>query len=777
VKVNDGYWRIRDGFTVAYPSAAYDVVSEPGAITVHAPVKPAADRSATIANPVLTVRLSAPMEDVIGVSVVNFAGERVREPRPALNPDPDHLPVISIEDDAATVQSGRLGARVARGRPWELEFFADGRTLTRSGNHGLTSVTDPDGRHHVLERLGLDVGELVYGLGERFTALVKNGQSVDIWNDDGGTSSELAYKNVPFYLTNRGYGVFVNSFGRVGFEVASEVVSCVQFSCPGQRLEYFVIYGPTPKEILRRYCQLTGQPGLPPAWSFGTWLSTSFLTDWNADTVEELVDGMAERDLPLSVVHFDSFWMRPFHFCDFEWNPEVVPDPRGTLTSLRERGVRSCAWINPFVSQQSSAFAEAQEAGFLLRRPNGDVWQDNIWQAGRAWVDFTNPAARRWYQDKLRPLLDVGIDCFKTDFGETTPLDVQYFDGSDPELMHNQYSYAYNEAVVELLREHHGENGAVVFARAATIGAQRFPVHWGGDPEPTFVSMAESLRGALSLGLCGFGFWSGDIGGFEGTPDPAVFKRWLPFGFLNSHSRLHGSISYRVPWLFGDEAVAVMRRFSKLKLRLMPYLYAAAREAHRSGVPVLRAMVIEFPADPACWHLDQQYMFGPDLLVAPVFNAAGDVRYYVPAGDWHSYLTGEIVAGPGWRQERHDFLSLPLLVRPGAVIPVGPEGNSAEYDYRDGVTLECFDPQEGARQVRVPSPDSAEPDAVFDILRRGDRLTVSAAGSSSWQLLLVGQPDATVAGDGSVTPTARGALVRPADRASSVSVSVGSRPA
>ncbi len=582
-----------------------------------------------------------------------------------------------------SLTSGDLTARIDTDT-WRVTFEAEGRVLTDSGSKSLGAVTDPDGAHHMIERLALGVGEHVYGFGERFTPFVKNGQVIDTWNADGGTASDQAYKTVPFYLSDAGYGVFIASPDRVELEVASEVVSRVQFTVPGQELEYYVIHGPSPKDVLRRYTGLTGRPALPPLWSFGLWLSTSFTTDYDEATVTDVVQQMAERDLPLSVLHFDCYWMRPLQWCDFEWAPEVFPDPAAMLARLAERGLHVSVWINPYLGQASPLFAEAAEAGYLVRRPDGDVWQWDMWVAGMGLVDFTNPAAREWYAGKVTTLLRNGVHCVKTDFGERIPTDdVVWYDGSDPQRMHNYYSYLYNRTVFEAVQAERGVGEAVVFARSATAGGQQFPVHWGGDCESSFVSMAESLRGGLSLGLSGFGFWSHDVGGFEGTPSPEVFKRWVAFGLLSSHSRLHGSGTMRVPWDFDDEAVDVLRRFTRLKLRLMPYLWAAAVEAHEQGVPMMRAMLLEF-ADPTCATLDTQYLLGPDLLVAPVFSADGDVTYYLPDGAWTHLLTGEVVQGPRWVRERHGFDSLPLLVRPGAVVPVGAYEDRPDRALADG---------------------------------------------------------------------------------------------
>ena len=431
------------------------------------------------------------------------------------------------------------------------------------------------------------------------------------------------------------------------------------------------------------------------------------------------------------------------------------------LARLKERGLRICVWINPYIAQRSPLFAEGKAKNYLLRRPGGDVWQWDKWQPGMAIVDFTNPEAREWYAAKLAALLDMGVDCFKTDFGERIPTEVEYFDGSDPERMHNYYTYLYNQTVFELLRKHRGEGEAIVFARSATAGSQQFPVHWGGDCESTFEAMSDNLRGGLSLGMSGFGYWSHDIGGFEGTPDPALFKRWVAFGLLSSHSRLHGSSSYRVPWLVDEESVDVVRRFTKLKARLMPYLLRAARQAHAEGIPMMRAMALEFPDDPACTHLERQYLLGDDLLVAPVFGADGDISYYVPAGTWTNFLTGQQVAGPRWHRERHGFLSLPLLARPGAVVAVGAVEDRPDYDYADGVTLQVYDLADGAR-VRTAIPAAAgEEGAVFTTSRAGDLVRAEAAGAPrSWQVLLAGVHAVASVEGGTAMPHQLGTLIR-----------------
>ncbi|MFE2611129.1 alpha-xylosidase [Streptomyces mirabilis] len=744
MKFTDGYWLMRPGVTARYATEVADVRADEHRMTLYAPVKHVDRRAGILNSPLLTVECWSPAEGVIGVRATHHAGSVRRTPEFALPGAQPDAGKVCRDGAVVELSAGELSLRVDTSQPWHLEFTAGGRVLTSMGERGTGFVTDAAGRHFMLGQLSLGVGESVYGLGERFTPFVKNGQTVDIWQADGGTSSEQAYKNIPFHLTNRGYGVFVNHPGKVSYEVGSESVGQVQFSVEDQSLEFFVVYGPTPKEILARYTALTGRPALPPAWALGLWLTTSFTTDYDEATVNRFVDGMAERGIPLSVFHFDCFWMRGYQWCDFDWDSETFPDPEGMLARLKERGLRISAWINPYIAQKSPLFEEGTREGHLVRRPDGSVWQWDLWQAGMALVDFTNPAARDWYTGKLKTLLGQGVDCFKTDFGERIPTDVVWHDGSDPERMHNYYTHLYNQAVFELLREERGEGEALLFARSATAGGQQYPVHWGGDCESHFGAMAESLRGGLSLGLSGFGFWSHDIGGFEGTPTPAVFKRWVQFGLLSSHSRLHGSKSYRVPWDYGEEAVDVTREFTLLKHRLAPYLQRAAQQAHTTGVPVMRAMLLEFPDDPAAATLDRQYMLGDDLLVAPVLTDDGTVEYYVPEGMWTNVLTGAQVTGPRWARERHGFHTLPLLARPDSVIALAADDQHPVSAWADDIELRVHAFADGAeRIVVIPSTDSPGETARFHLHRRGDGLHVTTDSPHPWQLR-IGGPNATV---------------------------------
>ncbi len=702
MKYSDGGWLIKEGFEVKYAQHVYDIRTGEDKLILYLPYAYIANKGATLDGGLMTMEVTTPHADVIGVKLYNFKGIQKKAPNFELLTK-EVRPEISEDETSYTFKAGELAVVITKGESLTMSFQYKGRTLVSSYPRAKAYVKDPTGRAHISEQLSIGVGEKIYGLGERFTNFVKNGQSVDIWNADGGTGTEQAYKNIPFYVSNQGYGIFVNSPDKVSFEVGSEKVSRVQFSVPGEELEYFCIAGDTLKDVLRDYTDLTGKPALPPAWSFGLWLSTSFLTDYDEATVNSFVDGMLERDIPLEVFHFDCLWMREYEWCNFTWDERTFPEPIAMLRRLKEKGLKICVWINPYIGQKSPLFDEGMANGYFLKRANGDVWQWDKWQAGMAIVDFTNPAATAWYNSKLKALLDMGVDCFKTDFGERIPTDAVYFDGSDPEKMHNYYAYLYNEVVFELLKAEKGASEAVLFARSASVGSQKFPVHWGGDSTSDYPSMAESLRAGLSFGLGGFGYWSHDISGFEAGADPDLYKRWTQFGLLSSHSRYHGSWQYKVPWLYGEEAVAVSRAFTKLKLRLMPYLQAQSVATAASGIPMMRALVLEFPEDVATHELDRQYMLGDALLVAPIFNTAGSGQFYVPAttGEWIDHLTQKVYQPGKWYTETYDYFHLPLLVKPGTILVEGSGEERAEYDYCEDVTVHLYNLQAGSTVATV----------------------------------------------------------------------------
>lgn len=742
MKFTNGYWLMKKGIEPLFAVEYADHRVNEKQLTVYAAVRQVGDRGDCLNSGLLTVRFSSPMENVIKVSITHFEGAGYEGPFAGIN---EEMPEVLIQDagEELIYQSGDLKAVISK-KPgaWSVAYYDGDRLLTDSTNHNMAHMTNTyTDQCYMTEQLAIDVDELIYGMGERFTPFVRNGQTIDIWNEDGGTASEIAYKNIPFYITNKGYGVLVDNEGDVSFEAGSEKVERIQFSVPGERLDYYMINGKDAKGTIQKYTQLTGKPALLPAWSFGLWLSTSFTTNYDEHTVTQFIDGMEERGIPLHVFHFDCYWMEAYEWCNFRWDPKTFPDPAAMLKRYHERGLKICVWINPYIGQKSPLFGEAMDKGYLLKKTNGDVWQTDMWQAGMGIVDFTNKSAVSWYQQKLKMLLDMGVDCFKTDFGERIPVKgIAYHDGSDPVKMHNYYTYLYNEAVFTLLAQERGEGEAVLFARSATVGGQKFPVHWGGDCSASYTSMAETLRGGLSLACAGFGFWSHDISGFEQTAPADVYKRWCAFGLLSSHSRLHGSSSYRVPWLFDQEACEVLKKFTRLKCSLMPYLYRQAVIAHEEGIPMMRPMFVEFPGDRGAETLDRQYMLGDSLLVAPVFKTSGEVEYYLPEGKWINILDNTTVEGGGWKKEQHSVFSLPLMMRENAILPVGKSDTLAAYDYTEGLTLKISYLQDEANVQIILTDEKGRQAGVAKAVRKGREIIVSVEGRiTGWDAQLLAQ--------------------------------------
>jgi alpha-D-xyloside xylohydrolase len=425
MKFEQGQWLLLPGIQAIYPLAVVDVRTEPDALTITGYDHVILSRDDYHDGVAISVRFTSPMSDVIRVQITHFKGRR------------EHLPVFDLDytavnpaasigrdDQKAWLKTGHLSVVAPVQGEWGFTFYRDDQPLTNSGRRAI-GLFKRDGKTYLREQLALNIGETVYGLGEHFGPFVKNGQAIDMWNEDGGTCTEYTYKNVPFYLTNHGYGVLVNHPGRVAFEVGSHHVNRVQFSVEGHSLDYYIFGGPTPKEALEQYTALSGRPALPPAWSFGLWLSTSFITNYNEQDILANIARMEDLGIPIGVFHFDCFWMKELTWCSFLWDERHFPDPVGMLRRIKDKGIRVCVWINPYISQASPLFDEGAAQSYFLRTPDGDVYQVDQWQPGMAFVDFTNPAARAWYADKLKALIDMGVDTFKTDFGERIPADAQ----------------------------------------------------------------------------------------------------------------------------------------------------------------------------------------------------------------------------------------------------------------------------------------------------------------------------------------------------------------
>lgn len=743
----NGCWLQKEGCGCFSPQEIYFEKIEDTKVTLCLPTIHITNRGATLGGINLTMIITSPAPEVLRVRTYHHMGAMKKSPEFELE-QTEELPLtVQENEDVLVVQSGSLCLEMDK-KQWSMTYKRNGEVITRSAAKDLACMkTDWKGDYYdkgdnvntyMRQQLSMSVGELIYGMGERFTAFVKNGQSIDIWNEDGGTSTSQSYKNIPFYVSNKGYGVFVNHPENVSFEVGTEQVSKVEFSVEGGCLDYYLFNGPSMKEVLTRYTDLTGKPSLPAPWTFGLWLSTSFTTNYDEQTVMSFIDGMLDRGIPLRTFHFDCFWMKEFHWTDFEWDSRVFPDPEGMLKRIKEKGLNICVWINSYIGQEAGTFREGLENGYFVKRTNGDVWQWDMWQPGMALVDFTNPAACEWYKNHLKRLLDMGVDCFKTDFGERIPTeDVVYFDGSDPKKMHNYYTYLYNKTVYEALEEKRGKGEAVLFARSATAGGQKFPVHWGGDCWSDYVSMEQSLRGGLSLLMSGFGYWAHDIGGFEHTSTADVYKRWVAFGLLSSHSRLHGSQSYRVPWLYDEEAVDVVRFFVKLKARLMPYLYETAIFTNKTGIPTMRSMVIEYPEDKTCGFVDKQFMLGDSLLVAPIFREDSMAEYYLPAGTWTNFFTGEKVEGGKWISEKHGYLSIPLMVKENSIVALGARDDAPDYDYADGAELRIYELKEGETVTKSVYSMKQEEELKITAVKLNGTITLDVQSDKTYTVRLI----------------------------------------
>ncbi len=780
MKFSDGLWLNKKGYSVYYATQAYECTHTKNSITVFATANAVYNRAMTLGGVTFEITYTAVADDVIKVHIVHHKGTLHNQPKFELNEPADYTAEIREEDDFIEMTAGGTKVRIKKAFDWDVEYSYNGKRLTGGGWRSTSYVEEnkflakarldamaddqffnypADPRTtYIREQLSLDVGECVYGFGEKFTTFVKNGQNVETWNSDGGTCSEQSYKSIPFYISSRGYGVLVNSSDKVSYEVASDTVSKVSMTIPGEELEYYFFGGGNLREVLMHYTDLTGKPALPPANTFGLWLSTSFTTEYNEETVNSFIDGMFERDIPLQMFHFDCFWMKGYEWTNLEWDTAQFPDPEAMLKRLHDKGLGVCCWINPYISQRSRLFDEGAEQGYFIKNPDGSVFQCDLWQPGMAIVDFTNPAAREWFAEGLRKLCRMGVDAIKTDFGERIPTNVKYYDGSDPIAMHNYYTYLYNKTVFGVLEEVYGKGKACLFARSATVGGQKFPVHWGGDCSAEFTSIAETLRGGLSLCASGFGYFSHDIGGFEQTASPDVYKRWCAFGLMSSHSRLHGSTSYRVPWAYEEDtpdnpenACAVLRFFTKLKGRLMPYLFSQAVQTSATGVPMMRAMVIDYADDPACLYLDKQYMLGDNLLCAPVMNAEGTADVYLPEGKWTDIITGEIFEGGRYVHRTCSFLEMPILAKPNSIITFGQFEKNVVYDYVQGANAVIYQLEDGRTAETSIYDSDANLAVTIQAVNNGGRITVTASETDKTFTVSLAGTDKSVTLGGGVT--------------------------
>lgn len=505
----------------------------------------------------------------------------------------------------------------------------------------------------------LTADEMIFGCGESATGLNKAGQKVNLFvTDPQGPETDQMYKPIPFFMSNRGYGMFMHTSAPVTCDFGATYIGLNKMFMGDENLDLFVFFG-EPKDILDEYTDLVGKPGMPPLWSLGTWMSR--ITYFSEKEGYDVAANIRKNKYPCDVIHFDTGWFDVDWQCDYKFSENRFQNPQQMLKDLRSQGFHVCLWQLPYFTPKNRYFSELIEKDMYVKNGNGELPYEDVV------LDFSNPETVKWYQDKLAGLLNIGVSAIKVDFGEAAPLNGIYASGKSGWYEHNLYPVRYDMAVSEITKKLHNEN--IMWARAAWAGSQRYPLHWGGDAATTNTGLLGTLRAGLSFGLSGFSFWSHDMGGFVKSTPEDLYCRWIPFGFLTSHTRAHGAPPTE-PWLYDSKRVQdVFRKSAEMKYRLMPYVYAQAKECTEKGLPMLRALFVEFPDDPGAWKVDDEYLFGSQILVAPLLESGMTGRtVYLPEGKWIDYQTEKVYEG-GWHRIEAGSLPIIMLVRDGSVLP------------------------------------------------------------------------------------------------------------
>jgi len=611
-----------------------------------------------------------------------------------------------------------------------------------SCNTGI-AYTAADGSPIALESFDLAYDECIYGLGEQFIKLNKVGQTIDLNMMDAlGVTTPRSYKNIPFYVSNNGYGVFFNHSSLMTYWVGSMSSVDIQVAAEDDFLDYYVITGDI-KQVLAGYTGLTGKGSLPPKWTFGYWQSKISYT--SAEETLEIARSMREHGIPCDVIHLDTHWYKEDWYCDLEFAKDRFPDPKAYLQEMAKLGIKISLWQLPYIPEGSQLFNDLKAVDGFVRNADGGIYDCGFcftpgFKGIVGVVDYTNPEAIRVHQEAFRRLFHLGAKVIKTDFGEAAPLDGVYHDGTPGSRMHNLYPLLYNEAIFSVTKEETGDG--VVWARSAWAGNQRYPLHWGGDSTPNFFNMLPQLEGGLSFGLSGFQFWSHDIGGFIGNTTDDLLIRWMQVGMFASHCRIHG-LGDRELYRFAPETERICGDYIRLRYRLMPYVYGSAMRCVGESLPMLRALVIEYQNDPNVWNMSDEYLFGDSLLVAPILTEDMRRKVYLPNGVWTDWWSKQRIAGPRWIEVDAGIETLPLYIREGAIIPMGPVMN-----YVDEFRVEKIDlyvslfEDDGRSEFRVPVNDEL---VEVEYVAAGGSHTVSIGKSSvDFQVHTLGEGDVKV---------------------------------
>lgn len=631
-------------------------------------------------------------------------------------PAKDNSWKVEQTDQAITYTSAYGRVKLIK-NPWHIEFYdASGKLLTRTQN-----TTDPhtyftpipfsfirrgkDLSRSIAATFQLSPDEKIYGCGESFTRLNKRGQKVVAYTRDGmGVQNEYMYKPIPFFMSSNGYGMFAHTSTPVTFDFGKTFDQHNVIYTGDENLDLFIFLG-NPKEILSEYTALTGRSPVPPLWTFGFWMSR--ITYKSEDEVREVAAKLRQYRIPSDVIHLDTGWFETDWRSNYQFSSSRFRDPAKMIADLRKQGFRISLWQYTYFTSKNEIFKEAVDKGYVVRNEGGQLpFEDAV-------LDFTNPETVKWYQGLLEKLLKMGVGAIKVDFGEGAPANGLYANGRTGLYEHNLYPLRYNKAVADITKQVTGDS--IIWARSAWAGSQRYPLHWGGDAENSNSAMAAELRGGLSFGLSGFTYWSHDVGGFVDRSPRDLYRRWLGFGVLTSHTRAHGAPP-REPWDYDEALVTDYRRALELKYQLMPYIYAQAKDSSARGLPMLRTLFLEFPEDQTSWFIEDQYMFGSDLLVAPLIEEGDSRKVYLPPGSWIDYQTGKVYNGAAWHQITAGQIPVILLVKNHAVIPhVGVAQNTSEIDWNNV-------------ELRVFSTDNAPVSGLF-ALPEGNLQTLDLNGS------------------------------------------------
>jgi alpha-D-xyloside xylohydrolase len=533
-------------------------------------------------------------------------------------------------------------------------------------------------------------GEAIYGLGQRFSGLNQAGHIVEMWIRDApgqGEQGEASYFCTPVLFSSAGYALFAadNPEGEFSLNPLGEGLN--RYVRAGRAWTFYLAFAPTLKELVKQRARIQGPFRGVPDWVWGPWISrNSFETQGEA---EEVIRGMVQRGFPVSAIVLEA-WKGRYETGEYNrFAHGGWPDPDRYFALCREHGIQTVLWQVPVIPPSHPGLQELAEAGHFVRKPDGSVSWRREWLEGMANIDFTRPEAVSWWKDQMRDTVRRGARGFKADDGEDIKPDDVFADGRRGWQMHNEYTALYAKALYALFDEE-GADG-MLWCRSASLGCERTPALWAGDQYATWAQYRSLLPAGLSAGLSGAPFWGHDIGGYIDNPTPELYIRWLQFGAFSPLMQYHG-IQRREPWEFGPEAEAAYKRLSHLRMNLKPTLIELGREAAETGLPIMRPMALEFPGDPRFVAEDSQYMLGPDLLVAPIFEEGATNRVVkFPAGRWRHLLSPTMYDGPADRQISCGLADAPVFVREGARLKV---------QLAPGAALGTWTPEAPIRELR-----------------------------------------------------------------------------